>query len=113
VLQKEIYIAPIDKTQQPPKKIPALNIWADPPLVGTKIFVDGWVPKGIHQITLQMIQSKQELQYNLIVQNNGYFKTMMLLPEKMNDGKAVFIIRDTHQQIIMRRSVTVDKPQHN
>jgi hypothetical protein len=113
LLQKEIYIAPIDNVQKKPKKIPDLNVWADPPLVGTKIFVDGWVPKGVHQITLHMIQSKQELQYNLAVQSNGYFKAMVLLPENMNFGKTVFVIRGTHRQVILKKSVMVDKPQQN
>ena len=110
VLQKEIYIAPMDNTQKPPEKIPALNVWADPPFVGTRIFVDGWVPKGIHQIMLQMIQSKKERQYNLTVQNNGYFKTMVLLPDKMKYGKTIFIIRGNRQQMILRKLVLVDKP---
>ena len=113
VLQKEIYIAPIDNVQKKPKKIPTLNIWAEPLLVGTRLFVDGWVPKGVHQIALQIVHSKLKLQYNLTVQNNGYFKTMMLLPENMNSGKITFIIRDTQQQMILRKSVMVDKPQKN
>ena len=111
VLQKEIYIAPIVNTQNSPKKIPILNIWVDPPLVGTRIFVDGWVPKGIHHITLQMVQNKLDRQYNLTVQKNGYFKTMMLLPDKMKYGETIFIIRGNRQQMILRKLVTVDKSQ--
>lgn len=109
ILQKGIYIAPIENAIKPPKKIPVLNIWANPPLVGTKLLIDGWVPKGINKIKFEIDNGKLELQHVLTVRSNGYFEAMILLPVKMNLGKTEFVIRETNNHVMMKKSVIVAK----
>lgn len=102
-------IAPIDNTRKPPKKIPVLNIWATPPLVGMRLKIDGWVPEGLDRIKLQIDHGKLEVQRTLIVQRNGYFEQVILLPETLSSGETEFIIRAINHHIILKKSVMIAK----
>lgn len=109
VLESGVYISPMQNTQIPPQKVPVLNIWATPPLIGTMIKMDGWVPRGIDSVKLVIGESTNEIQRIFPVQSNGYFEQEMVLPNTLTFGKTNFTILSMSNKVIIKKEVIVAK----
>ncbi len=112
VIAKEIYIAPSANSSLHPKILHLLNIWADPPLLGTEVKIDGWVPKESPAIDVEINGGGGGMQQTLRVQSNGYFEGEVLLPETLTltGGKAQFVISGFNNKVLLKKSVVVGNP---
>lgn len=107
VLQKEIYIAASENMMKPPKDVPVLWVLATPPLLGTKVRVEGWVTKGTPSLFLTVHGTRGEITHQLRVQSNGFFESKILLAKRLGAGKSDFVIKGPNERSVVQRTVTL------